>query len=1139
MRLKILIATTWLILTAIRATAQDWAVADSLVATSADTTDYGARIQPDFNALRYSLDGQHQYTGDTLGRRLSFFEIGGGRMAVNDNRAYMPVPFYLVHARLGRQLSELSSVRFGISGGVGFIRQNSDAAYYNSTNARGSLQADYLYSLSTHLMGYRPERLLDVSGFIGAGVGFSTLFKSNREEWIEQLNTRRVTAMVRSGLQLKFFAGPQAALALEPYVYMSTKGIDLVRPEHEYYSYRMGYGLDVTFIQYLGNRLSAEDQAGTFRKVFSRRQRYFAADVPAILLSHPIIAAIQTGAAGVGGDGRSFYTSAGVGQAAYLGWWMSPAIGIRGQIGTDNMKWSENGDKSLMKMVAYRHGALDLMINPFGFGRHYNWQTPVGITLMAGYEGGYAFRESTSTNGFPAFGYRGSLSLWARLANGLRMTVEPQYTILIHKNDASRAATDYLTRVKVGLEMFIGGERETADTVNKSTPFPRGYYIGAGAGRNFTPRFYQEGSREREWLKSGLFFAGYDYTDLHGIRLSGEYMSDIFQQQGTRQRQERWIAAVGYRLSLSNWLRGINPHRRWNLSMNMGPALAIGDGSATFGANVGLELSYRLGKHFSLFLAQNLYWIPGGLYDTDQTTDANLNNTFNIGLIYHFERLVQPTIQLAQTTAHAIGTAGAVTGRAIGNATMATGRAIGTAGIATGRAIGAAGIATGKAIGSASVTTGKAIGIAGITTGKAVGRLATNMFNQQGHPFFVEYALGYQHILHMPTDGIDTWEPELQMGIGWWALPAIGLRIGGDLFRGSSKESAIETEGATYTRYDKLRLSYICADLLMNPLGLLPHYDWQSVAGVNLICGHTLLNLAHHNIEERYWRHGPRLGAQLWTRVDDCLRLHVEPMFTLINCNPQSDNTDDYTSKEHRDIFSLKVGLTLLLQSDRLHQHRESTGLTAGNTSLRPRWFIGGGGGLHFNKDDYRLGGGGTNSNLQLLLGRRFGRATALRIGEELTFDHFIDPCSYTPTTGPEAGHQKRGMGITTFRYLFSSIAAQYDLMTLFADTPSRKWDFCLVGGFALSSYLSETTTVPDETERYVVNYPYRISPLNGNVLLGFTFSYQLSKRFSAYFNHHAYIYSLGMPRWVHYSPQIWSMSGLINTFNAGLMYSF
>ena len=123
---------------------------------------------------------------------------------------------------------------------------------------------------------------------------------------------------------------------------------------------------------------------------------------------------------------------------------------------------------------------------------------------------------------------------------------------------------------------------------------------------------------------------------------------------------------------------------------------------------------------------------------------------------------------------------------------------------------------------------------------------------------------------------------------------------------------------------------------------------------------------------------------------------------------------------------------------------------------------VGVGGGLHFNKDLYRLSGGGTNSNIQLMAGYRLFRNSVVRLAEELTFDHFVEPCTYQLTSGDNAGQRRSGMGVRTYRYLFSALTYQYDLMGLFNENPSRRWEMSPFVGFAVSYYLNEKILIFD-----------------------------------------------------------------------------
>lgn len=224
--------------------------------------------------------------------------------------------------------------------------------------------------------------------------------------------------------------------------------------------------------------------------------------------------------------------------------------------------------------------------------------------------------------------------------------------------------------------------------------------------------------------------------------------------------------------------------------------------------------------------------------------------------------------------------------------------------------------------------------------------------------------------------------------------------------------------------------------------------------------------------------------------------------------------------------------MTMLMQKKK-HQVRPVS-----TDSVPHRWFVGAGGGLHFNKDLYRLSNGGTNSNIQLLAGYRLTPNSAVRIAEELTFDHFVEPCSYQLTSGDNAGQRRWGMGVTTYRFLFSALTYQYDLMGLFNESPSRRWEMNPFVGFAVSYYLNETTKVPGETADYTVPRGNRVSKANFNVLVGLTLNCRLTDRLSAYLSHNLYMYSFGRPQWLHYSSQIRTFSGNINTFNAGLMYN-
>lgn len=918
------------------ATAQDWAVADTMVVET-DSTDYEALVQRDFNALQYTLDSYHRYEGDRCPRPLTFVSMGGGRMTINDNSIYNPAALHLVNFSYGRQLNELRSIRLNLIGGLGLIQRHSTGELYKTTNGYFALEADYLYSVSSFLLGYRPERTLDVSGFVGLGVGYSQRFESEVELLAHQLSSHHFTGRVRGGVQLKFYAGPQAAVALEPYAYISTRAIDLVRPEYEFYNYRMGSGVDISYVYYLDNRLTVRGNEGLFKKHFTPQQRHLADDMPVGLMLHPFVLGVQGGLSGISSNGHSLSESKGPVWSASLAWWLSPMLAIRARGGIDyiNMHHGHGGSKA-----RYIHGSGDLLFNPLASANQNNWQAVSGMALVLGYEGGRFYDGSSR---FPGFGYHGGLELWTHITDGVALTLEPQYVRLTHNGEGNYPQTVDMMRLHMGVDIWLA--------------------TGNGVGHH-----------------------------------------------------------------ASNYPLG-----------RMG--IAVGRGAAA---------------------------------------------------------------------------AGVAVAKGVSTASVAVARGVSTAGVAVANGVSSAGVAVGRGVADAART----------------------FWNQTQRPFFFEYALGYQHIFDMPTNGIDTWEPQIQVGAGWWPMAGIGLRAGTDFLRGSSSEELVKAQNGDFTRYNKLRLSFVYADVLINPLGFRRRYNWQSAAGLNLVAGRLVGNLARGNVEERYWKGGWRLGAQLWTRLDEGLRLNVEPLYTLGECEPQSTDGADYTSSPRRNVFSLKVGMTVMMP-DKAHRQQTTP------DSLRRRWFVGAGGGVHFNKDLYRLSGGGTNSNVQLMAGYRLTPHSVVRLSEELTWDHFIDPCTYQLTSGADAGRRRSGLGVTTYRFLFSSLAYQYDLLawarghegTRVRGAWARRWQVNVLGGFALSYYLNESTSVPGETAAYTVSHGERVSKANGNLMLGLMVGYRLSERLSAYFNHHLMIYSFGRPQWLHYSSQIRTYSGNVNLFNAGLTW--
>ena len=82
---------------------------------------------------------------------------------------------------------------------------------------------------------------------------------------------------------------------------------------------------------------------------------------------------------------------------ASIGWWFSSAFALRGGVHVTNADWqtTQYANEDTKLLVGTRGIAADLLINPLGFVKDYNWEMPFGFNLVGGYEFGQGKRTMT------------------------------------------------------------------------------------------------------------------------------------------------------------------------------------------------------------------------------------------------------------------------------------------------------------------------------------------------------------------------------------------------------------------------------------------------------------------------------------------------------------------------------------------------------------------------------------------------------------------------------------------------------------------------------------------------------------------------------------------------------------------------
>src|SRR5574344_1152897 len=598
---------------------------DSVVADNIDTTYYGVARQRNFNALKFSLDGRHRFKGDKYVSKgafdHTFIEFGGGiRKYRQSVIPYQITPQTNLNLYFGKELSPMSSYRIGISGGATYMKDHQEGIFSSNMFWSARADVDYLYNFSNYLLGYRPDRPLQVSGILGLGVQATRLEYYNDNDRILQLAKKNGLAYdFHSGLQFKFFAGSHSAITLEPYfsfgsensVLKLNKGDNVVD---------ITYGVNLSYIYYFNSILS--DEGGDLKRHYQNGYRYFNGDSAMVHKRSPFFFEYAIGPSWMKNFPRSY--AGGYSVTSNVGMWLSSAIGWRAGINGTNTDWKQFDEKT----GRYTKGGLsfDALLNPFGFHRNYNWDSRFGLNLFAGYEFGRVRLTNTDTqevNKGRYIGYPTGFQLWAKLTNDLRLNIEPSYTN--EENYLGRQGGRYRYEelgLKAGLTvMFRSPKNRTAEDAVDDRLLS-GLFVGGGLGWSSSIYRWRYNDYNTGYLKSGLAFVGYNLNDISGVKLMGEYLEDRLLDADAVEHplhvMRSKVVSLDYQLDLLNLMTGYKPSRRWGVHVYAGPSYVWGgEDPSELGFNVGGQLSYRVSRNLSLFYSHTAYWL-GNRYKWEQ-----------------------------------------------------------------------------------------------------------------------------------------------------------------------------------------------------------------------------------------------------------------------------------------------------------------------------------------------------------------------------------------------------------------------------------------------------------------------------------------------------------------------------------------
>jgi len=625
-----------------------------------DTAYYGAARQKNFNALRFVLDSRHRFKGDRYVHgdfwNNTFIDMGGGVGGFYHNtNAASFTPTLSLRLGVGKVVSPMVSFRLGFEKAWAYSHASTTVYNTNQYNSYGGY-VDFLYNFSNYLLGYRPERPFNVSGILGLGVQTASLHSWNNADMTAVgASTSGAALDGHVGVQFKFFASPYTSIALEPYFKVATKKLNLLA-NPGYSDPDFSYGVNFAYQWNFAKQLSYMANAGIFQKHFNNQKRYMLDNGQLQHLRYPMFFDYSFGPMYVGKSyNLSLRNTRGFDALAAVGWWLAPAAGVRAGVHVTNGDWKQGsiGNDDTKSLIGTRGVNVDFLFNPFGFKRHYNWDAPVGMNLLAGYEFGGMKKTAASLFGsyegnYTAFRFGGQL--WMKLTNDLRLTLEPTYMQTEHYNgNLDRERYDEYA-VKLGLSLLFRdkGIRNYRNVESDSVlnTVERGYFLGLGLGWNNTVWEWRFKGYQHDLLKNAVLFGGYRFNKIHGIRLQAEWMKEaqaFFDSYGSgieKFTYNNYLLSTDYQINLFNAMAGYDPLRRWNVYMYAGPTLLLGDGGAAFAANVGGMVTYNITPNLSLFYSHTIYRMPKTRYPHHMvyTRDGIFTNNLNVGVMYNFDR---------------------------------------------------------------------------------------------------------------------------------------------------------------------------------------------------------------------------------------------------------------------------------------------------------------------------------------------------------------------------------------------------------------------------------------------------------------------------------------------------------------------
>lgn len=502
----------------------------------------------------YNQQGMMEANGynsvDTNDERGMFFEIAGGTSFSPDGRMtgirnHIDPIFNLA---VGRNFGKYSAFR--ARGGVGYVR-NITANKTTKANPRWIPEAsvDYIHNVTNHLLGINPYRRFDVSLFAGPMVEFA----GNAE------NAPDFAFGVNGGAQVAWHANSFIDLFLEPRVNYFIN--------EDYYSRFAGlagvrlYKNNTNNVQYEGtpakhgNTWFMETALGAGTLLANQNTPDFTAKMAVGYRYNPVSSLRLSGVFGHGeGNNRMEIVADYMANLNNILYGVNPErrFNLRGFVG---------GIVSPLNYLAMEEGLT--------------W----GLGFNAGLQGTYA------------------------ISDNIDIMLEPRIAKFVKGTSSSTPRGDVYAGLIFYNNRGLAGERgwDPTDIEDKNT-----WFVEAAGGASFASRARIDDGVSNHIDKDIQVALGVHLNNYSSLR--GRFDLTMVQDyKNTNEKSKGLISEYGldYMFNLTNAMMGVNPYRRFDLNIFVGPELRskrlTNFSDVKAGLNLGSQLAWHINDKWDLF----------------------------------------------------------------------------------------------------------------------------------------------------------------------------------------------------------------------------------------------------------------------------------------------------------------------------------------------------------------------------------------------------------------------------------------------------------------------------------------------------------------------------------------------------------